>query len=74
MNYILVLQTMVSAIKAVEALMPDSPGKDNFDAALVMVTAIVGDVTPLIPALKMVATLVVNGLRSVGIFGKKAAA
>ena len=72
MNYILTIKTLISAIKAVEALMPASKGKEKFDAALALVEAVVGDVTPIIPALQAIAALVVTGLRATGIFAQKA--
>lgn len=73
MNYLLTLQTLIAAIKAVEQLMPGRKGKEKFDAALALVEAVVGDVTPIIPALQSIATLVVTGLRATGIFAQKAA-
>ena len=73
MNYLLTIKTLISAIKAIESLMPDSKGKEKFDAALSLVESIVGDVTPMIPALQAIATLVVSGLRATGVFAKKAA-
>ena len=74
MNYILVLQTLVASIKAVEQLMPDSPGKDKFDAAITLVESVAGSVQSVLPALHAIATLVVNALRVAGVFAKKAAA
>jgi hypothetical protein len=71
MNYLLLIQTMISSIHAVEQLMPESTGKQKFDVAVTMVEAIVGDVQPMIPALMTVATTVVNGLRSAGVFKTK---
>jgi hypothetical protein len=68
MNYLLLIQTMISSIHAVEQLMPESTGKQKFDAAVTLVEAVVGDVQPMIPALMTVATTVVNGLRSAGVF------
>jgi hypothetical protein len=73
MNYMLLIQTMISSIHAVEQLMPESTGKAKFDAAIALVEAVVGDVQPMVPALTSVATLVVNGLRSVGKFKAPAA-
>ncbi len=74
MNYLLIIQTLIASIHAVEQLMPESTGKAKFDAAVTMVEAVVGDVQPMIPALTGVATLVVNGLRSIGKFKAPAAA
>jgi hypothetical protein len=71
MNYMLLIQTMISSIHAVEQLMPESTGKQKFDAAVTMVEAVIGDVQPMIPALTMVATTIVNGLRAAGVFNAK---
>jgi hypothetical protein len=74
MNYLLLIKTFIAAVKSVEALMPESKGKEKFDAAIAMVEDVIGNVQPLIPALLLVATTVVNGLRSVGVFKAKAKA
>jgi uncharacterized protein YybS (DUF2232 family) len=74
MNYLLLIQTMISSIHAVEQLMPESTGKQKFDAAVTMVEAVVGDVQPMIPALMTVATTIVNGLRATGVFKAKSVA
>ena len=71
MDYKLVLTTLIQAIQAVEILMPESTGKEKFDAAMVMVTAIIGNVEAITPALVAIATLLVNGFRAAGIFKKK---
>lgn len=73
MNYLLLIQTLISSIKTVEQLMPDSTGKEKFDAAIAIVEGVIGTVTPLIPALLALATTVVNGLRAAGVFKVKAA-
>lgn len=71
MNYMLLLSTLIAAVKAVEQLMPDSPGKEKFDAAVAMTEAVVGSVSPMIPALLTVATTLVTGFRASGLFTKK---
>lgn len=73
MNYLLAIQTLVASIKAVEQLMPDSPGKDKFDAAVALVESVVGSVQPLLPALQAIATLIVNGLHATGVFAPRKA-
>lgn len=70
MNYLLLLQTLTGAIKAVEALMPASAGKDKFDAAIMLVESVVGSVAPMLPQLQAIAALVVTGLHAVGAFTK----
>ena len=71
MNYLLLIQTLIAAVKSVEKLMPESAGKDKFDAAIVLVEAIIGDVQPLVPVLMDAATLLVKGFRATGAFEKK---
>jgi len=73
MNYLLLVKTAIAAIKTVEALMPESTGKDKADAALAMVEGVLGDITAQTPALLTMFTSVVNLLRSVGLFKAKAA-
>jgi hypothetical protein len=68
MNYLLLITTLISAIKDIEALMPASAGKDKFDAAIALVQGVVGDVGPTLPALASIATNVVNALRKAGVF------
>ena len=70
MNYRLLITTLIAAIKTVEALMPASSGKEKFDAAIVMVEGVVGELDGLLPALQAVATTVVNGLRAAGVFAR----
>lgn len=74
MQYLILIKTFIAAIKTVEQLMPDSKGKEKFDAALAIVSEIVSVADAQIPALQAVATLVVNGLRAAGVFKAKAAA
>lgn len=73
MNYLILIKTMLAAIKTVESLMPDSKGKEKFDAAIAIVSEVVGAVDAQLPALETLATTVVNGLRAVGAFKAKAA-
>lgn len=72
MNYVLLIKTFISAVKSVEALMPESKGKEKFDAAIAMVEEVFGTLESMIPALLLVATTVVNGLRAAGVFKAKA--
>ena len=74
MNYVLLIKTLIEAIKTVENLMPASPGKDKFDVALAMVEGVMGDMSELAPKLLAVATTVVTGLRAAGVFAPKAVA
>lgn len=74
MNYKLLITTLIGAIKAVETLMPESPGKEKFDVAISMVEGVVGELTDLLPALQLVATTVVAGLKAAGVFKSNVAA
>lgn len=71
MNYIQLIQVAVSAVKAIEQLMPDSPGKEKAEAALTMITEILGDISEQVPALLALFTYVVNILRQIGVFKVK---
>ena len=73
MNYFLMIRTFLSAVKTVEALMPASPGKEKFDAALAIVEGVIGNVESYAPALKMLATLAVTTYRATGSFAAKPA-
>ena len=68
MNYLILIKTLIQAIKAVESLMPTSTGKDKFDACIAIVEEVVGDVSPLLASLEIIATNVVTMLRKAGIF------
>ena len=74
MNYIQLIRTALAAIKSVEALMPDSTGKEKADAALAMIEEIIGDISAHVPALLALFTQVVSLLRTLGVFKAKAAA
>jgi hypothetical protein len=73
MNYLLLIQTLIAAIKSVEQLMPASSGKEKFDAAVALVEAVVGEVSPMLPVLASLATMLVNGFRASGLFAAKTA-
>jgi hypothetical protein len=66
--YLTILKTLLATIKTVEALMPDSPGKDKFDACISIVSAVAGDVTGILPQLTTIVGDVVDGLHAVGLF------
>ena len=73
MNYVLLIKTALAAIKTVESLMPDSSGKDKFDAMVAIVEEVLGDVSTLLPGLQKLATTAVTALRAAGVFKPKAA-
>jgi hypothetical protein len=71
MNYILLVRTFLEACKAMEQLMPESKGKEKFDAAITMIEQIFGSVETMLPALSMLATLAVSTYRTLGVFRAK---
>ena len=71
-RYLLLITTVIHAIKAVEQLMPASAGKDKLDAALAIVEAIVGDITKEAPALVSVIATLVAGMRTTGVIATPA--
>ena len=74
MNYLLIITTAIQAIKTVEAMMPASAGKDKAEAALAIIEGVVGEVQSIAPQLLALFTVVVNGLRSAGVFKTTATA
>lgn len=71
MNYILMIQTFIAAIKTVEMLLPpETKGKDKFSAAIVATEEIVGSVQSFLPALQFLATTAVGAYRALGTFKK----
>lgn len=73
MNYLVLIRTAIAAVKAVEELMPDSAGKDKAAAAIELISGVLGDVTAQVPALMSMFTVIVNLLRSIGLFKVRAA-
>jgi len=71
MNYIALIQAIISAIKTIEQLMPDSPGKEKADAVIALITEIFGDVTPQLPAITATITNVVTTFKAIGLFQSK---
>ena len=67
MDYITLIRTTVAAIKSVEQLMPTSTGKQKFDTAIALIEEVMGDISPLIPALTGIVTLLVNTFRKTGV-------
>lgn len=72
MNYFVLISTIISAVKAVEALMPASAGKDKLAAVVSIVEGIVGSVAASLPAVEQLVAVVVAGFNAVGLFKKKA--
>lgn len=73
MNYLILISTLISAIKSIEQLMPTSPGKEKAEAVITLIEGIIGSVSPLLPAIQSLITMIVTGLNASGVFSKKAA-
>ena len=73
MNYFLLIQTIISAVKSIEALMPASKGEDKLNAVIVMIESVVGTVQPMLPAIQGIITALVSSYHAAGVFTKKAA-
>ena len=58
MNYLLIVQTFVSLFQTLAGMMPQSTTQEKFEATIVGVQGVVGDVTSLLPALSGLATSV----------------
>ena len=73
MNFLLLISTVASSVKSIEALMPASPGADKLNAAIALTESIVGTVQPVLPAVEGLVSTLVAGFNAVGLFTKKAA-
>jgi hypothetical protein len=73
MNFILLISTIISAVKSIELLMPASTGKEKLDAVITTVEGIMGTVSPILPAVQALVATIVTGFNALGIFTKKAA-
>lgn len=70
MQYILIIQSLLALIKAIEQFMPDSTGKEKLEAVLTALNGLYGEVPNVVPIINtFVATL-----HASGIFAKKPAA
>lgn len=70
MNYITTITTVIDAVKAIEALMPSSTGKDKLDAVLTTISNTVGLIESQIPAITSLIGAIVSILNAAGIFKK----
>lgn len=73
MNYFLLIETIISAIKSVEALMPASKGEDKLNAVILMVESAIGTIQPMLPAIQGIVGALVAAYNAAGLFTKKAA-
>lgn len=70
MQYVMIIQSLLSLIKAIEQFMPESSGKDKLAAVLAALEGLYGQVPNVVPVINtFVATL-----HASGIFTKKPAA
>ena len=72
MNYLIMISTLISAIKTIEALMPNSPGKDKRDAVIAMIDGIFGSVSAALPQITDLIKNIVDAFNAIGIFKKSA--
>lgn len=69
MQYVLIIQSLLQLIKAIESFMPNSSGKDKLSAVLTALEGLYGEVPNVIPVINtFVATL-----NASGVFSKKTA-
>ena len=73
MSYLVLLSTLISSIKQVELLMPASTGKDKFDATIIIVEGVVGEVQSILPAIAPIVENLVAAFNKTGLFVKKPA-
>jgi len=71
MNYVLLIQTIINAVKSIEELMPESKGKEKLDAAVALVEGVFGSLAGNYAAISKVIATVVSALNAIGIFKKK---
>ena len=72
MNYFLLIPQIIATVKALEELLPDTPGKQKFEMLLKTLEDIYGTVVENIPALEKFVTAVVNIAKVLGVFKSKA--
>lgn len=72
MNYLILIQTLISSVQAVESLMPASAGADKFKAVVTMAEAVVGSVQVELPAIQGIVKVLVDGFNLSGLFKRKA--
>lgn len=71
MDYVRLVPTIINSVKAIEALMPQSSGKDKLDAAIKMIEEVYGVVSENLPQIIAFITTLVSLFNSIGIFKKK---
>lgn len=73
MNPVTLIKSVVQAIKTIEAVFPDSTGKEKLDAALALITSAGETVAAMLPSITALITTIVSIYNLVGTFTKKAA-
>ena len=71
MNFIILLPIIINAIKAVEELLPNSPGKEKFDFVVQTLETVTGAAVDNLPALEKYVSVIVSMLKVLGIFKAK---
>ena len=71
MNFFIILPQVISIIKAIEELLPDTPGNKKFEALILTIEGIYGNAVENLPALQKFVTAVVNIANALGIFKKR---
>ena len=70
MNMILLMSTLISTIKTIETLMPNSPGKDKREAVVALIEGIFGSVSSGMPQIIDLIKHIVDAFNALGIFKK----
>ena len=66
MNFLLITQTFISLFQTLAGLMPQGTTQDKFEATIVGVQGVFGDVTSILPALSGLATSVDTAISAAG--------
>lgn len=72
MNYLTLISTLISAVKTIEALMPNSPGKEKREAVIAMIEGIFGSVSAALPQITELIKHIVDAFNALGVFKKSA--
>ena len=74
MNLLNLLKAVFELVKLVEAALPDSPGREKFDAVMELINDKAGEAVAKIPVVATFISGAVSVLNAFGIFKKKSAA
>lgn len=73
MNYLAIIPTIVSFVKAIEDLMPTSTGKEKLEAVVTAIEAVFGALTDNLPKIEGLIGVIVKAFNLLGVFKKKTA-